>query len=59
LKTAKSSYTDLEDGILYFTADEYSIDYLVTRNTKDFIREGITQVINPQQALEIVQSAKA
>jgi predicted nucleic acid-binding protein len=58
IKTAKSSFKDLEDGILYFTADQGNIDYLITRNTKDFIREGFTQIINPQEALEIIQSKK-
>ena len=49
----QSSFKDLEDGFQYFTAKEYPIPFLITRNIKDFTVDDLS-VLSPQQFLEIM-----
>lgn len=51
-----SKFKDLEDALLYHIAAHHQIDYLVTRNIKDFRQEGFTQIISPEEALKLAQT---
>jgi predicted nucleic acid-binding protein len=47
----KSSFTDYEDGIQYYSALSIpNIDFIVTRNTKDFRKSQIA-VLSPSEAI--------
>lgn len=46
-----SSFTDLEDAILYFTAVENQCDAFITQNTKDFPEPLPIPVLTPAQFL--------
>jgi predicted nucleic acid-binding protein len=50
-----SDFNDFEDAIQYYTAKEGGIDYLLTRNKKDYKRAGIT-VMTAEEYLEIFKS---
>jgi predicted nucleic acid-binding protein len=50
-----SDLNDFEDAIQYYTAKENGIDYLLTRNKKDFKRADIT-VMTAEEYLEIFKS---
>ncbi len=40
----KSSFTDKEDGILYYGALDKKMDYFITRNKKDFNKYSLKQL---------------
>ena len=48
-----AKWKDLEDGVQYFSATRAKVDYLVTRNVKDF-EESDTKVISTDQACELL-----
>ena len=48
-----SNWKDFEDGVQYFSAIRAEVDYLVTRNVKDF-EESDTKVISTAQACELL-----
>ena len=48
-----SNWKDFEDGVQYFSAIRAEVDYLVTRNVKDF-EESDTKVISTDQACELL-----
>jgi len=48
-----SNWKDFEDGVQYFSAIRAEVDYLVTRNVKDF-EECDTKVISTDQACELL-----
>jgi predicted nucleic acid-binding protein len=50
-----SDFNDFEDAIQYYTAKENGIDYLLTRNIKDYKRADIT-VMTAEEYLEIFKS---
>ena len=50
-----SSFKDIEDGYQYFTAKEYGIPIVVTRNVKDFVVDDIS-VLTPEQFLSIYRT---
>ena len=54
-KAYKSKFSDIEDAIQYYTATQNeSIDYFITRNTKDFkAGESRMRVVTPSQFLKI------
>jgi len=49
-----SDFSDFEDAIQYYTALEQKVDYLVTRNKKDYIATKIP-VITPQELIPITE----
>lgn len=48
-----SNWKDFEDGVQYFSAIRAEVDYLVTRNIKDF-EESDTKVISTDQVCELL-----
>ena len=48
-----ANWKDFEDGVQYFSAIRDKVDYLVTRNVKDF-EESDTKVISTDQACELL-----
>lgn len=54
-QTYDSKFTDIEDGIQYYTAlRNKTIDFFITRNTKDFKPGGnVIPVLNPTQFLKL------
>ena len=48
-----SNWKDFEDGVQYFSAIRAEVDYLVTRNVKDF-EESDTKVISTDQVCELL-----
>ena len=48
-----ANWKDFEDGVQYFCAIRAKVDYLVTRNVKDF-EESDTKVISTDQACELL-----
>lgn len=48
-----AKWKDFEDGVQYFSATRAKVDYLVTRNVKDF-EESDTKVISTDQACELL-----
>lgn len=56
-KSLKSGFKDFEDAIQYNCALSLNkIDFIVTRNTKDF-KKSILPVMNPQEALSLIENA--
>ena len=51
-KSLYSNFKDIEDGYQYFTAKEYGIPIVVTRNVKDFVVDDIS-VLTPEQFLSM------
>ncbi len=50
-----SPITDYEDAIMVETAKNAAVDYIVTRNIKDYIKAPIS-VITPSELLEYIAS---
>ena len=50
-----SNFKDIEDGYQYFTAKEYGIPIVVTRNVKDFVVDDIS-VLTPEQFLSMYRT---
>lgn len=53
-KAIESDFKDLEDAILYFTAEMNNIDYFVTRNIKDYPAKASPEVVTPDEAINIL-----
>ncbi|RUA33064.1 MAG: hypothetical protein DSY77_11065 [Bacteroidetes bacterium] len=53
-KAIESDFKDLEDAILYFTAEMNNIDYFVTRNIKDYPVKASPEVVTPDEAINIL-----
>ncbi len=49
-ESLNSKFSDFEDGIQFYTALRYKVDYFMTRNIRDF-REASLPALNPQQFL--------
>ncbi len=45
--------TDLEDGLQMICAEKYHLDYIITRNVKDFTHSHVPAIL-PQDFLEII-----
>ena len=45
---------DLEDGLQIICAEKYHLDYIITRNVKDFIHSHVPAIL-PQDFLEIIE----
>lgn len=52
LKSLESGITDFEDSIQYFSAIENEIDYIITRNKKDFKNSKIP-ILTPKEYCDI------
>ena len=48
-----SAFKDLEDAFQYFTAKQYNIPIIITRNQKDFLVDDIS-VITPKEFLDSI-----
>ena len=58
-KSLKSEFKDFEDAIQYNCALTISkIDFIVTRNSKDF-KKSILPIMNPQEAIGIINSTSS
>ncbi|MDR1150461.1 MAG: PIN domain-containing protein [Clostridiales bacterium] len=51
-KALESGFSDFEDAVQYYTAIENKIDFIVTRNVKDYKKSTI-KVLRPSQYLKI------
>lgn len=49
-----AEFKDFEDGVQYFIAINHKIDYLITRNRKDFQKANIS-VLTPKEFLQILK----
>ena len=49
----EANWKDFEDGVQYFSAIRYGVDYLVTRNVKDF-EENDLKVITVDEACRLL-----
>jgi len=52
-KALESEFGDFEDAIQYFTAMENNIDYIITRNIKDY-KKSVIPVYTPTELLKII-----
>lgn len=52
-KALKSAFSDFEDAIQYYSALESKVNFLVTRNKKDYDGDKIT-IISPEELLGII-----
>lgn len=50
-----SSVSDFEDSVVASVAERNAVDYIVTRNTKDF-KNSFIRAVNPQEAVELLKS---
>lgn len=53
LKASRDKWDDFEDCVQYNIAKRLKLDYIVTRNTKDFTRSDI-QVLTPAEAIKSI-----
>jgi predicted nucleic acid-binding protein len=51
-----SDFSDFEDAVQYYCALEQKVDYLVTRNKRDYAATGIP-IATPQELIAIVKSS--
>lgn len=51
-----SDFKDLEDDIQYYTAKEFGIQYILTRNKKDY-KTGDIQVMTAEEYIDILANA--
>lgn len=54
-KAINSPFTDFEDALQYFCAENGMCDYLITRNLDDYIVEGNVTILTPIQFIEEVK----
>ncbi len=53
----ESEFTDFEDSIQYYSAEEFGIDFIVTRNKKDYKR-GSMKIVTAGEYLDIHEANK-
>jgi len=51
-----SAFTDFEDAIQYFSSIAFGIDIIVTRNTKDYQKNGELLIQNPEEFINTIKS---
>ena len=51
-RTIESNFNDFEDGIQFFSAMRSNVDYLISRNVKDFPHDDIP-VLTPEEFLQL------
>lgn len=52
----ESDFPDFEDALQYFAAEKQGLDYIVTRNKKDY-RRGTLPVVTAQEYLDMFEAA--
>ena len=52
-QSIKSEFRDFEDALQYYSAKQEGIDYLITRNKKDFSASEIP-VFEPQEFIDYI-----
>ena len=52
-KALDLDWDDFEDSVQYAVGESFSVDYIITRNTKDFSNSGIPAV-TPEQFINII-----
>ena len=50
-------YKDFEDDLHYYTAVEYKLDYLITRNKKDFKSENI-HIVDAEEFVQMKRNGR-
>ena len=55
-KALDSSFTDFEDALQYFAAEAMEMDFIVTRNTKDY-RFGDIEVIHAREFADLFSAS--
>ena len=50
-----SNWDDFEDALQYIVGKEIDVDYIVTRNTKDY-EKSILKIIEPNRLLDIIET---
>lgn len=53
-ESINAEFKDFEDGVQYFIAINHKIDYLITRNRKDFQKANIS-VLTPKEFLQTLK----
>jgi len=48
-------WDDFEDSVQYVVGESLSVDYIVSRNTKDFLHGNIESV-TPEQLIQIIDN---
>lgn len=56
-QSIKSEFKDFEDAMQYFSANHENIDYIITRNKKDFSPSAIP-VLEPQEFIDFLLKNK-
>ncbi len=56
-KALESEFTDFEDAIQYYAAESEEVDFIVTRNKKDYAK-GKLKVVTAQEFLELFQASE-
>ena len=57
VRSIENRFKDFEDDLHYHSAVEYSLDFLITRNKKDFISENIT-IVDAEEFLQLQGNAR-
>ena len=52
-KALESSFADFEDALQYYAADAHSMDFIVTRNEKDY-RRGKIRTVDAQEFVDLM-----
>ena len=50
-----SNWDDFEDALQYIVGKEIDVDYIVTRNTKDY-EKSIVKIIEPNRLLDVIET---
>ncbi len=53
-KALASDFSDFEDALQYFSAIGSRVEYLITRNKKDYV-ENTIPIVTPQEAIGIIE----
>ncbi len=51
-RALESSFPDFEDALRYYAAEAKKMDFIVTRNKKDY-RKGNTKIVNAQEFVDL------
>lgn len=51
-RALESSFPDFEDALQYYAAEAQEMDFIVTRNEKDY-RKGNTKIVNAQEFVDL------
>ena len=56
-KAVNLDWGDFEDAVQYATGESIAVDYIVTRNKKDFVSSSLP-VVNPDELLALLNKSK-